>query len=300
MPIREILSDQNGNLEVIRPESLIKTPLVSVIMSVYNNEKHLKEAVKSILNQTYTDFEFIIINDGSNDDCLDILLEYQKNNNQVLIIDQKNIGLTKSLNRGIQLARGKYIARQDADDKSLPERLEKQVQFLEANPDYFLIGADYKIIDEFSNVIGKPEIPVPIDNYEIKAAINKYNAFIHSLVMFRNDTNSMGYLYDTSYKYSQDYELWIRILEHHNGYNLPEVLGLSRTWPKAISQKKIKIQRRYALRVKKQIMLKHITNIGFWHYLLKDLSVVYLPKWTRRVYRRLKTLYQSKNNILSI
>ncbi len=286
-PIREKLGDQDGNFEVIRPESLIEAPLVSVVMSVYNSEKHLKEAVNSILNQTYTNFEFVIINDGSDDNCLDILLEYLKNNNQVLIIDQENIGLTKSLNRGIQLARGKYIARQDADDKSLPERLEKQIQFLEANADYFLIGTDYKIIDEHSNIIGKPEIPVPIDNHEIRAAINKYNTFVHSLVMFRNDTSSIGYFYDTSFKYSQDYELWVRILKHHNAYNLPEVLGLSRTWPRMISQKKIKTQRRYALRVKKQIVLKHITNIGFWYYLLKDLSVIYLPKRTRRVYRRL-------------
>ena len=285
--IREKLADHDGNFEVIRPEDLIDTPLVSVVMSVYNSEKHLQESVNSILNQTYTNFEFVIINDGSNDNCLDILIKYQKNNNQVLIIDQENIALTKSLNRGIQLARGKYIARQDADDKSLPERLEKQIQFLEANADYFLIGTDYKIIDEHSNIIGKPEIPVPIDNHEIRAAINKYNTFVHSLVMFRNDTSSIGYFYDTSYKYSQDYELWVRILKHHNAYNLPKVLGLIRTWPGMISQKKIKTQRRYALRVKKQIVLKHITNIGFWYYLLKDLSVVYLPKWTRRAYRQL-------------
>jgi len=234
-PIREKLSDQDGNFEVIRPEDLIDTPLVSVIMSVYNSEKHLQESVNSILNQTYTNFEFVIINDGSNDNCLDILLEYLKKNNRILIIDQENIGLTKSLNRGIQLARGKYIARQDADDKSLPERLEKQVQFLEANADYFLIGTDYEIMDEHSYTIGKPEIPVPIDNHEIKAAINKYNTFIHSLVMFRNDTSRVGYFYDTSYKYSQDYELWVRILKHHNAYNLPEVLGLSRAWPRMIS-----------------------------------------------------------------
>jgi glycosyltransferase involved in cell wall biosynthesis len=258
-------------------------------MSVYNNEKHLDEAVNSILNQTFKNFEFVIINDGSNDNCFDILLEYQKSNNQLLIIEQNNIGLTKSLNRGIKLARGKYIARQDADDKSLPERLEKQVQFLEANSGYFLVGADYKIIDENSNMIGKPEIPVPVDNHQIKAAINKYNPFIHSLVMFRNNTSSIGYFYDTSYKYSQDYELWLRILKYYNAYNLPEVLGLSRTWPMALSQKKMKTQRRCALRAKKQIILQNITNIGFWHYLLKDLSVVYLPKWTRRAYRRLKT-----------
>lgn len=289
-PTRAKHSDQDGNYEVIRPEDFIKPPFVSVVMSVYNNEKHLKESASSILNQTYTNFEFIIINDGSNDRCLDILLEYQKSNNQLLIIDQKNIGLTKSLNRGIKLARGKYIARQDADDKSYSERLGKQVQFLEANPDYFLIGADYKIIDENSNIIGKPEIPVPIDDHEIKATINKYNPFIHSLVMFRNNTSTIGNFYNTSYKYSQDYELWLRILKHHNAYNLPEVLGLSRTWPMALSQKKMKTQRRCALRAKKEIILQNLTNIGFWHYLLKDLSVVYLPKWTRRVYRRLKTV----------
>lgn len=259
-------------------------------MSVYNNEEHLKESVNSILNQTYKNFEFIIINDGSSDNCFDLLLEYQKSNNQILIIEQKNIGLTKSLNRGIKLARGKYIARQDADDKSFPKRLEKQVQFLEANTDYFLVGAVYNIIDENSNIIGKPEIPVPIENHEIKASINKYNPFIHSLVMFRKNTSSIDYFYDTSYKYSQDYELWLRILKHHNAYNLPEVLGLSRTWPLALSQKKMKTQRRYALKAKKQIMLQNITNIGFWHYFIKDLSVVYLPKWTRRVYRRLKTV----------
>lgn len=291
-PIREKLVDEDGNFEVIRPKDFIDTPLVSVVMSVYNSEKYLQESVNSILNQTYTNFEFIIINDGSNDNCLDMLLEYPKNNNRILIIDQENIGLTKSLNRGIKLARGKYIARQDADDKSLPERLEKQIQFLEANAGYFLIGTDYEIIDEHSNIIGKPEILVPINNHEIKAAISKYPPFVHSLVMFRNDTSCIGYFYDTSYKYSQDYELWIRILKHHNAFNLPEVLGLSRTWPGMISEKKIKTQRRYALRVKKQIVLKHIANIGFWYYLLKDLSVVYLPKWTRRVYRRLncKTL----------
>lgn len=290
--IREKLADQDGNFEVIRPEDFIDTPLVSVVMSVYNSEKYLQESANSILNQTYTNFEFVVINDGSNDSCLDILLEYQKDNNQVLIIDQENIGLTKSLNRGIRLARGKYIARQDADDRSLPERLEKQIQFLEANTDYFLIGADYEIIDEHSNIIGKPEIPVPINNHEIKAAINKYPTFVHSLVMFRNDVSRIGYFYNPNYKYSQDYELWIRILKHYNAYNLPEVLGLSRTWSEMISEKKMKTQRQYALKIKKQIMLKHITNIGFWYYFLKDLSVVYLPRWIRRVYRRLngKTL----------
>ena len=272
---------------MINPENK-NTPKVTVVMSVYNGQAHIHEAIGSILGQTMTDWEFLIVDDGSTDDTATILKHYASNDFRFKILkNTNNIGLTKSLNRGIKLARGKYIARQDADDKSLPERLEKQVQFLEANADYFLIGTDYEIIDEHSNIIGKPEIPVPINNHEIKAAISKYNTFVHSFVMFRNDVSRIGYFYDTSYKYSQDYELWTRILKHHNAYNLPEVLGLNRTWPGMVSEKKMKTQRRYTLRVKKQIVLKHITNMGFWYYLLKDLSVVYLPKWTRRVYRQL-------------
>jgi len=272
---------------MINPENK-NTPKVTVVMSVYNGQAHIHEAIGSILDQTLTEWEFLIVDDGSTDDTATILKRYSSNDSRFKILkNTNNIGLTKSLNRGIKLARGKYIARQDADDKSLPERLEKQVQFLEANADYFLIGTDYEIIDEHSKIIGKPEIPVPINNHEIKAAINKYNTFVHSFVMFRNDVSRIGYFYDTSYKYSQDYELWTRILKHHNAYNLPEMLGLIRTWPGMISEKKMKTQRRYTLRVKKQIVLKHITNIGFWYYLLKDLSVVYLPKWTRRVYRQL-------------
>lgn len=272
---------------MINPENK-NTPKVTVVMSVYNGEAHIHEAIGSILGQTMTDWEFLIVDDGSTDDTATILKHYASNGCRFKILkNTNNIGLTKSLNRGIKLARGKYIARQDADDKSLPERLEKQVQFLETNADYFLIGTDYEIIDEHSNIIGKPEIPVPINNHEIKAAINKYNTFVHSFVMFRNDVSRIGYFYDTGYKYSQDYELWTRILKHHNAYNLPEVLGLIRTWPGMVSKKNMRIQRKYHLRVKKQFFSKHITNMGFWYYLLKDLSVVYLPKWTRRVYRRL-------------
>ena len=284
---RPCIINSRKNSLMINPENK-NTPKVTVVMSVYNGEAHIHEAIGSILGQTMTDWEFLIVDDGSTDDTATILKHYASNDCRFKIVkNTNNIGLTKSLNRGIKLARGKYIARQDADDKSLPERLEKQVQFLEANTDYFLIGTDYEIIDEHSNIIGKPEIPVPINNHEIKAAISKYNTFVHSFVMFRNDVSRIGYFYDTGYKYSQDYELWTRILKHHNAYNLPEVLGLIRTWPGMVSKKNMRIQRKYHLRVKKQFFSKHIINIGFWYYLLKDLSVVYLPRWTRRVYRRL-------------
>jgi hypothetical protein len=111
----------------------------------------------------------------------------------------------------------------------------------------------------------------------------KFGALIYSLLMPLLNYRSLKTV--DILKTNQMFGSWSAVLT--NAYNLPEVLGLSRIWPRMISQKKIKTQRRYALRVKKQIALKHITNIGFWYYLLKDLSVIYLPKRTRRVYRRL-------------
>ena len=113
----------------------MKNPLVSILMPVYNSEKYLREAIKSILNQTFTNFELIIINDGSTDNSLKIIKSFK--DNRIKIIKNKgNLGLIKTLNKGIDLAQGKYIARMDADDIAMPKRLEKQIAFFNENPDY--------------------------------------------------------------------------------------------------------------------------------------------------------------------
>ena len=284
--MRETYSDQSGSFELIKPKNFIDAPFISVVMSVCNGEKYLRESVDSILNQSCKDFEFIIINDGSIDGSLDILLEYQTADNRILIVNQGNIGLTRSLNRGIKLAAGKYIARQDTDDKSLPERLEKQVRFLETNSDYFLVGTACKVIDQQSNIIGESNIPFFTDNDKLQAVINKFNPFFHSSVMFRNDISCLGCFYNPRYEYAQDYELWTRISKLYKVYNLPEVLAFNRHWPEMISEKKSKRQRRCVLRAKKQAVLNSFADIGFWYYLLKDLSVVYLPRSVKRLYNQ--------------
>ena len=284
---KETSKDQFGSFEIIKPKGFVDNADVSVVMSVFNGEKFLAKSIDSILGQSFDNFEFIIVNDGSEDNSLNIAIEYQKLSNRILIIDQENMGLTKALIRAIGISRGRYIARQDADDISLEERLEKQFDFLESNSDYFIAGCNYNVIDVNSNLNGNPEISVPIEDRQIKFVINRYNPFAHSFVMFRNDLSKLGHFYDPKYKYSQNYELWTRVQKHYKMYNIPQILGLSRQWPGMISEDKIKTQRRYALRVKKQIMLNHITNIGFWYYLLKDLSVVYLPGSFRQIYRKL-------------
>ena len=134
-------------------------PLVSVIMSVYNGEKYLVQAIDSILNQTYQNFEFIIIDDCSTDNSSHILQEYAKKDSRIKIIKkEKNIGIKgfiENLNLGISIAEGKYIARMDADDISLPERFQKQVTFLENNPEIFMVGAQIDFINEKNEIIGE-------------------------------------------------------------------------------------------------------------------------------------------------
>ncbi len=131
-----------------------ENPKVSVIMSVYNGDKYLREAIESILNQTFTDFEFIIVNDGSTDNSLEIIESYDDERIKT-INNKKNIGLTKSLNKALKFAKGKYIARQDADDVSLPNRFEKQVEYLDSHPEVALVGTSVYLIDENGKIIGK-------------------------------------------------------------------------------------------------------------------------------------------------
>ncbi len=122
------------------PVSMKEKPRVTVLMSVYNGEKYLREAIDSILNQTFKDFEFLIIDDGSTDSSADIIRSYTDFRIR-LIQNEKNIGLTRSLNKGLKLAKGEYIARMDVDDISLPIRFEKQVSFLDKYEDVKLVGS---------------------------------------------------------------------------------------------------------------------------------------------------------------
>ncbi|MDD5606820.1 MAG: glycosyltransferase [Candidatus Pacebacteria bacterium] len=181
---------------------------VSIIMSVYNGENFLNESIQSILNQVFKDFEFIIINDCSTDSSLNIIKKYAKKDKRVIIIEnKKNLGLTKSLNKGLELAKGKYIARQDADDVASPRRLEKQYNFLEKNEDVFLVGSGAINIDEKGNVLNTRKAIA--DPNKIALELPKNNCIYHSSIMYRNNGQ---YLYREKFPYSQDYDLYLRIL----------------------------------------------------------------------------------------
>lgn len=208
-------------------------PKISVIMSVYNAEKYVAKAIDSILNQTFEDFEFIVINDASKDNSLNIICRYIKKDNRILLINNKtNIGLTKSLNKGLKIAKGKYIARMDADDISLPNRFQKQFTYLEDNADIFLLGSSCFFIDEKGVKIGSQKC---LNNFEdIKKRLKKSNCIIHPSVMFRNDKKTE---YREKMWYVEDYDLYLNLLTKNKKLvNLQDMLILYRITSNSITK----------------------------------------------------------------
>jgi hypothetical protein len=205
----------------------MNAPAISVIMSVYNGERYIHQAIDSILQQTFSDYEFIIINDGSTDRSEASIRDYSDPRIR-LVTQPENTGLTRALNHALALAAGRCIARQDVDDVSLPERLDKQFAFLESHPDTVLVGTHAKAIDANNRAQATLQ-QFPTQDLALKWALLFNNQFIHSSVMFRTDAvrdRLKGY--DENYPRAQDFELWSRIAHRYPVANLRERLVLNR------------------------------------------------------------------------
>ena len=219
-------------------------PKTSIIMPVYNGEKYLAEAVESILDQTFKEFEFLIINDGSRDGTATILSQYR--DPRIKVIDNgKNIGLTKSLNKGLEVSRGKYIARQDADDISNPYRIEKQVHMFEEDRLLGLVSSFFKIMDDHGRTLRT--VTPPKEEEAIRQSILNSNPFCHGAAMFRRDAIERLGGYREFFKYAQDYDLWLRISERYKVRNVGEVLYRWRKSKDCISDQKRMEQSQYAM-----------------------------------------------------
>jgi len=216
-------------------------PKITVLLPVYNCELYIKEAVESILNQTFTNFEFLIIDDSSTDNTVAIIKTY--NDSRIQLIEKPvNTGYTNSLNLGLELAKGEYIARMDGDDISLPDRFFKQVTFLDSNQDVVLCGTNFSIIDT-NKIIGLPE-----NNEEIKIALLKANSLAHPSVMIRNNKlQEFKLLYDLNKEPAEDYDLWVRLLGIGKIHNLQEILLNYRVHDTQVSQKREAQQMKSAL-----------------------------------------------------
>lgn len=199
------------------------TPLVSIVMPVYNAEQYLAEAISSILAQSYGNFELIILDDGSTDGSAAIIAGY--GDPRIRTVRQVNRGLSPTLNRGIEMAAGCYLARQDADDVSFPERLARQVEFLEEHPDCCMVGTWAEIWVEGSRTERSHRHPA--ENSALKLSLLFDNYFVHSSVMLRRSALDQVGCYTTAKKRQpEDYDLWSRLLreERWSMANIPEFL----------------------------------------------------------------------------
>jgi glycosyltransferase involved in cell wall biosynthesis len=225
-----------------------RSPAVSVLMPAYNAEKHIADAIGSILSQTFADFELIIINDGSTDRTTTILETFAAADSRITTDQQENCGLVASLNRGCRLAKGKYIARMDADDVSLPTRFAKQFDFLEKNSGVGIVGTWIQDMD--SNGRLGPVWPLPVSPAVIRWFLMFGNCIAHPTVMARRDVlERLGY-YRQDVLHVEDYDLWMRAVAVTNFANIPEVLVKYRVNEDGVSGRNLSDQQRQAALLK--------------------------------------------------
>ena len=239
-------------------ETRIKSGLISVIMSNYNTpELFLTAAIESVLSQTYKNFEFIIIDDCSTDDSLKIIESYSDERIKILK-NERNLGITKSLNRGLKIASGEYIARMDSDDICYPQRFERQIEFLRSNPGYIVCGTGIEQIDEWGNLrINKQQcrdIPER-EEYQIYLLFANNPNIVHPTAMFNHGLLIENQItYDENYVLAQDYRMWVTCSEYAECGNVPEILLKYRVHSKAVSNERREKQRLFALNnIKEQL-----------------------------------------------
>jgi glycosyltransferase involved in cell wall biosynthesis len=186
-------------------------PRVSVVMSVYNGQRHLRGAIDSILQQTYRDFEFIIVNDGSSDATAEILQEFESRDSRVRIIDQPNAGLTVALRSGCGAATGEFIARQDADDWSDPLRLEKLVKLIDVQTGAVMVSSWATYVDDDGEFVELVERCADPDDATRKLLYERSGPPAHGTVMIRRHAYEQVGGYRTCFYFGQDSDLWLRL-----------------------------------------------------------------------------------------
>ena len=240
---------------------MLAHPSISVLMPVYNAEKYLAEAIQSILDQSYRNFELLIIEDGSTDCSAKIAAEFERCDARIRLIRQsENQGLVTALNLGLDLAQGEYIARMDADDISLPERLEKQVEYMQAHPEIGVLGGKIQYMNEDGQLA-----TIPLTFYgdiNIRWNLLFTNPFSHPAVMMRKAIIERYRLrYDPRATHVEDYEFWGRFLLVAKGENFPDVLLHYRLHPGSVGDTYGKTQNMLAAQISCEIIRKHLPDV---------------------------------------
>ena len=243
---------------------------VSVIMPAYNAEKYLVEAIDSILNQTFTNFELIIINDGSTDNTAKIVEKYVQQDNRIHFINNKeNKGLIAVLNEGLDAACGEYIARMDSDDISLPDRFAKQVKYMDKHPECGLLGTCYKMFGDSNEVIMLPKQVTIID-------MLTGGWVAHPTVMMRKSImDKYHFRYDSDYVAAEDYDLWTRLVQVTEVHNLQEVLLNYRWHGENVSITKAEIQKQNVIRIQRNVANILVNNRAIFDKYFKSVRWLY-------------------------
>lgn len=234
----------------------VETPKISVLMPVYNAEAYLQESIESILDQTFTDFEFIIIDGCSTDKSYEIIKQYETKDCRIVAIRTcENLKLIETLNLGIKIAKGKYIARMDADDISLSNRLRKQFDYMESNHGIGISGGTMQIVDKKGAVIGQRRYH--LKDEEIRKNIFRYSPFSHPLIIIRRSVLDKAGFYDPKYNDAEDYELYFRIGRHSKFGNLADILIKYRVHEKSVTISKIQKMEARTLEIRRKYSNGH-------------------------------------------
>ncbi len=226
------------------------TPLISVIMPVYNGEKYLRDAIDSVLSQTYGNFEFIIIDDASKDESVSIVRKYDDDRIK-LFINDVNMGVAATLNKGIDSAKGKYIARMDCDDVSMPNRFEAQIKYMESHNETVICGSSVNILTDGVESFRQ----YSESDGAIRADMIFNSAFVHPAVMIRSDVlKEHNIRYDTEFERAEDYEMWSRIIKMGECCNIGKPLLKYRHHTKQVTQTQKELMFTATNRVRQKIL----------------------------------------------
>jgi len=252
-------------------------PKVSFVISVHNGEKFLENCIDSVLNQTFKDFECIILNNGSTDKTPEILKQYT--DPRLKIIHQKNLGVSSSLNKGVGLSNSDLIARLDVDDFLFIQRLEKQTEFMINNPQVALCGSRFQML------LGEKYLPQRVNFIQkddiIKRSLCLFNPFAHSTVMFRKKTFVDAGGYSEKLKYGLDYELWLRMLTLGEAHILDNELCVIRMGKHSLSYKNKRRQKIEGLKIRWRAFRKFGGNPSeFLYYFIKSMGGLIFPSAT--------------------
>lgn len=256
-------------------------PPLTVLMPVYNGAAYLSGSVESILGQSYGEFRFVIVDDGSEDDTPDLLAAYQARDERVRVIrNDRNLGLTRSLNKALSLTEGEWVARMDCDDVSLPGRFAAQTAFFERHPEAAMVGVAWKEMSaDLERTIRVMRPPTEYDR--IRRRILAHNVFCHSAVMMRRAPVMASGGYNERDVYSQDYDLWLRVVARYPVANLREVHQLRRVHPGNLSHRNIRNQLRTMARAQRRYIRETGMHPAYnlyvlWRILLSRLPVRFL------------------------